>query len=82
MDAELGRLRWQCRRGMKELDLLLTGYVDGDYRRADQDHQEAFRRLLDCPDPTIYDYVLGRAQPPDAVLADLIRRITGTPGGQ
>jgi antitoxin CptB len=79
MDEELGRLRWRCRRGMKELDLLLTGYVDWDYRHADPDHQEAFRRLLDCPDPTIYDYVLGRVQPPDAALAALIRRITRTP---
>jgi len=55
MDEELGRLRWRCRRGMKELDVLLIGYIDGAYRHADPDHQEAFRRLLDCPDPTIYD---------------------------
>ena len=29
LDAEQGRLAWRCRRGMKELDLLLTGYLQG-----------------------------------------------------
>jgi antitoxin CptB len=76
MDNELGRLRWRCRRGMKELDLLLTGYVEDEYRSADPVQQEAFHRLLDCPDPLIYDYVLGRLAPPDAALTFLIRRIT------
>jgi len=76
MDGDIGRLRWRCRRGMKELDLLLRAYVDDEYRGADPLLKDAFRRLLDCPDPLIYDYVLGRIVPPDAALCSLIRQIT------
>jgi antitoxin CptB len=75
MDNDQGRLRWRCRRGMKELDLLLRGYVDAEYPHALPEQQEAFRRLLECPDPLIYDYLLGRTSPPDQVLAALIQRI-------
>jgi antitoxin CptB len=76
MGGELGRLRWRCRRGMKELDLLLCGYLDAEYEEADPDRKDAFSRLLDCPDPLIYDYFLGRALPPDPALTALIRQIT------
>jgi antitoxin CptB len=76
MDSDLGKLRWRCRRGMKELDLLLTRYVDEQYRDAAPDHQQAFRQLLDFQDPLLYEYFLGRVLPPDAVLSSLIERIT------
>ncbi len=76
MNAEIGKLRWRCRRGMRELDELLTRYVDERYRDASPDHQAAFRQLLDSQDPAIYDYFLGRASPPGPVLSSLIELIT------
>jgi antitoxin CptB len=76
MDGDTGRLRWRCRRGMKELDLLFTRYVDEDYADAAPEQKRAFRRLLDCQDPLIYDYVLGRLVPPDPELSALIQRMT------
>ena len=76
MDAEIGKLRWRCRRGMKELDVLLTRYVDERYRDASPEHRQAFRELLDSHDPVIYDYFLGRATPPGPVLSSLIELIT------
>ncbi len=79
--AELGKLRWRCRRGMRELDVLLTRYVDEQYRDATPAYQEAFRQLLDSQDPLIYSYFLGRVAPPTALLAELIGLITaGRPG--
>ncbi|HWJ35523.1 MAG TPA: succinate dehydrogenase assembly factor 2 [Steroidobacteraceae bacterium] len=75
MEPEIGKLRWRCRRGMKELDLLLTRYVDQQYRTAPPDHQRAFRELLDAQDPLIYAYCLGQASPPDALVASLVERI-------
>jgi antitoxin CptB len=80
MGDEIGKLRWRCRRGMRELDLLLTRYVDEEYRTAAPEQQEAFRRLLEIQDPVMHAYFLGRETPPDAVLASLIARITA--GGQ
>ena len=75
MVAEDGRLRWRCRRGMKELDLLLTRYMDERYGAASPEEQEAFRGLLETQDPVIYAYCLGQERPPEH-LADLIVRIT------
>jgi antitoxin CptB len=79
MDPEMGKLRWRCRRGMKELDVLLARYVDEQYPTATPDHQEAFRRLLDSQDPLIHAYFIGRQIPPDAILTSLIRQITTSP---
>jgi antitoxin CptB len=76
MDGDLGKLRWRCRRGMKELDLLLTRYADEQYRDAAPAQQLAFRQLLDVQDPLLYDYFVGRATPPNPELSSLVERIT------
>jgi antitoxin CptB len=73
---ELGKLRWRCRRGMKELDLLLLRYVEEQYGEAPSAHQEAFRALLDAPDPVIYAYCLGGERPTSPLLSSVIQRIT------
>ena len=74
MAADEGRLRWRCRRGMKELDILLTRYVDERYRAASAEEQQAFQSLLETQDPVIYAYCLGQERPPEH-LAALIERI-------
>jgi len=78
MASEEGRLRWRCRRGMKELDILLSRYMDERFSAAPPQEQEAFRRLLESPDPQIYAYCLGSERPPEH-LAALIGRITARP---
>jgi antitoxin CptB len=74
---ELGKLLWRCRRGMKELDILLTRYLEEQFCDAPAAHQEAFRTLLEAPDTDIYGYLLGQRRPPTALLSSLIERITG-----
>jgi antitoxin CptB len=69
-------LRWRCRRGMKELDLLLTRYVDEEYGRSAPAEQAAFRQLLELQDPLIHAYCLGREPAPTVALSSLIERIT------
>jgi antitoxin CptB len=78
MADEAGRLRWHCRRGMKELDILLSRYLDEQFDAASPQEQEAFRRLLEIQDPVIYAYCLGSARPPEHFVA-LIGRITADP---
>jgi antitoxin CptB len=75
MTPDLGRLRWRCRRGMKELDVLLTRYVEERFAGASLEEQAAFRRLLEAQDPVIYGYCLGQERPPEDLSA-LIKRIT------
>jgi antitoxin CptB len=78
MVPDAGRLRWRCRRGMKELDILLSRYMDERFCSASAQEQEAFRRLLEIQDPVIYAYCLGSERPPEH-LAVLIERITARP---
>ena len=75
MSADEGRLRWRCRRGMKELDILLTRYLEERYGAASGEEKDAFALLLDAQDPQLYAYCLGQ-EPPPAHLAVLIDRIT------
>jgi antitoxin CptB len=72
---ELGKLRWRCRRGMRELDILLTRYVEERLCSASSLERDAFTELLDTQDAILYAYCLG-AQPPPPRFAALIDRIT------
>ena len=76
---DLGRLRWRCRRGMKELDILLARYLDRYFCGASSGEQEAFRRLLETQDTILHAYCLGFEAPPPEFAA-LIERITAYPG--
>jgi len=69
-------IRWRCRRGMKELDVLLTRYLDRDYYNAPLTQRQAFESLLEQSDPDILDYILGRKQPDNRELALVIARLS------
>ena len=73
--SERGRLRWRCRRGMKELDVLLTRWLDAHHAEAPPVRRAAFERLLELPDPDIAGWFLGRTRPDDAELAALVDEI-------
>jgi len=45
--SELSQLKWQCRRGMKELDLVLTHYLESQYLLASPQEQQTFKELLE-----------------------------------
>ena len=58
--SEESRLRWQCRRGMRELDELLLRYLEKRYPEADVDEKAAFRGVLTLSDPELNAYLLQR----------------------
>jgi antitoxin CptB len=74
--ADMGRLRWRCRRGMRELDELLSHYLDEQYPAAGPVERAAFLQLLDTADADLHSYCLRQSLPADAALRDLIDRIT------
>ena len=77
--AELRRLRWRCRRGMRELDRLLERYLDLAWPAASEAERGIFLRLLDCEDDRLWRWFLGHETPPDADLAALVQRIRDLP---
>jgi len=74
-DEELRRLRWQCRRGMLELDHLLSGFLERGYRDLDAPGRTEFLALLDNQDQELSDWFMSRSIPEDPVVRDLVRHI-------
>lgn len=74
---EKNRLKWACRRGMLELDVLLDNFLEQAYSLLSTSDQALFERLLATPDPELFDYLMGKAIPNDKELArmtELIRQ--------
>jgi antitoxin CptB len=71
----LKRLRWRCRRGTRELDALLGGWLDEHGVRADAEKLAAFDALLDQPDPQIWDWLMGHARAPRADWQEIVDAI-------
>jgi antitoxin CptB len=74
-DAELRRLAWRCRRGLKELDAMLGRFAREALPRALPEERRLFERLLDLPDPVLAGYLLGGEAPREPELRPLAGRI-------
>jgi len=73
--SEESRLRWQCRRGMRELDELLIRYLEDYYPNDDAASKAAFQAVLELPDPELNGYLLQRQMPTSEPIARVINRI-------
>lgn len=71
----VGQLRWRCRRGMRELDVLLERYLQERYPCAPAAEQQAFVAMLEAPDPQLFAYVVQREVPEDPEWAHVIARL-------
>lgn len=71
------RLRWQCRRGMLELDFVLERYLDQQFMHADLREQQLFTQLLGLQDPDLNAWIFGGHAAPDAELQHIIDRVRG-----
>jgi antitoxin CptB len=79
VSREKSLLLWRCRRGTREMDLLLQQFVAEHYDMLAPGAQTAFRHLLDQSDPDIMDWIMGKVEPPDADtkhLIDIMRTIS------
>ncbi len=71
------QLRWACRRGLLELDLLLNSYLDNVYDLLTDDEKRQFIGLLDMQDQEMYEMLTGKTSPNDKELSELLERIRG-----
>jgi antitoxin CptB len=76
LDSDARRLAWRCRRGMKELDLLLMQWLEGSYPGASAEHRAVFAQFLELPDPEMARYLLGREMPHDLAVCALVAQLT------
>lgn len=69
------RLRWACRRGMLELDILLAPFVDEAYDQLSTENKAIFERLLVCQDPELFAWFMGHEVCEDAELNSMVQLI-------
>ena len=79
--SELARMRWKCRRGMLELDLLLKAFLEQGYQDLDDQAQQRFDEMLDYPDAVLLEWLMGRIRPTDKDVAQLVEKIRSAAKG-
>jgi len=73
--ADLRRLRWRCRRGLLENDLMLARFLEGHAASLDEARLAALNVLLGYGDNELWDLLSGRAECDDARLAPVVAMI-------
>jgi antitoxin CptB len=73
--GDRSRLLWRCRRGIREMDLLLETFVEHHYPGLDDDQQQLFERFLEESDLDILAWITGRSEPADPAYGPIIERL-------
>ena len=70
--SDNGRLRWHCRRGLLELDLVFSRFLESHFEQLSPRQRNALATLLDLPDHDLLDLVMGRTEPSDPQCAEIV----------
>ncbi len=73
LSARIGRLRWQSRRGLLELDRFFEAFFSSDLSVYDEATITALERLMECQDLELLDWLLGRSEPQDPQLGRALK---------
>ena len=74
-DRRLARIRWRCRRGMLENDLILSRFLDAEACTLTEDDITKLDRLLDMTDNELWELIAGRVEPGEPALASFVARL-------
>jgi antitoxin CptB len=69
------QLRWRCRRGMRELDAVLQGFLEREFDGLSERQKAVFASVLNLSDPEVYGYLAQRSRPADPELAEIFDSI-------
>lgn len=76
MDSNrIAKIKWQCRRGMLELDLILMPFIADGLDTLTTAELANLETLLSVPDPMLYAWLMGEDSPDDKAVAALVLRI-------
>ena len=73
-----GQLKWRCRRGMRELDVMLTKFLDAHYDQLDDRMKLAFQQLLTVQDPVLFKMLIGRLEAQEQRFNEIVSEILAT----
>lgn len=79
-EKSLERIRWRCRRGLLELDIVLCRFVERHYAGLGEAGRAAFDTLLEMPDAELWDMITGKegaggGEAPPAGCAEVLELI-------
>ena len=66
------RIKWACRRGMLELDLIFEAYLDKKYPSASPTEQALFVRFLSETDQDLFDWLFKKRFPADPEFQKMV----------
>ena len=69
------RLKWKCRRGLLELDLVLERFLRREGRTLSENDAAALSELLEQSDNDLWDLVIGRSDRVDARLRGILAQL-------
>ena len=70
--AEKSRLKWACRRGMLQLDVIVMPFFEHEFDSLTPEQQQTFVRLLESDDPDLFKWFMGHGVPSDPDFATLV----------
>lgn len=73
--VDQARAQWRARRGLLELDMLLSRFLDEHYARLSSTERQHLQRLLALADAELWSLLNGERPPPDRELAALVAAI-------
>ncbi len=71
-ETDINRLRWHCRRGMLELDVLLIPFLEARFRTLLPEDQQRFEKLIAGEDQDIFSWMMRSAVPEDTDLKRIV----------
>ena len=74
-EKRVNRLKWACRRGMLELDVLFLPFVETAFAELVDADKLTFERLLTCDDPDLFAWFMGHQKCHDPELAAMVNMV-------
>lgn len=78
MKNDRSRLLWRCRRGIREMDIVLQDFLNQSYDSLSDADKNTFSALLDEADLDILNWLMGKDEPTSENLKHIIELIRGS----
>ncbi|WP_087023809.1 succinate dehydrogenase assembly factor 2 [Thaumasiovibrio subtropicus] len=72
---EKARIKWSCRRGMLELDVIVMPFFEECFESLTEKEQQDFVALMKCDDPDLFTWMMGHGRSDNLALAAMTDKI-------
>jgi len=74
--TDTSRIRWACRRGMRELDVLFEPFLDERFPHLSDSDRSTFIALLENTDQDLWSWFFTDAKPEDLKLKAMVKMVS------